>query len=78
MSTGLAAIYTREEMLSLLTEARSAYHKLATEGAVQEVRTIDRLTRFHPVDAAKLLAWIRELEAALGIMKRAQSRPVYF
>lgn len=78
MSTGLTEMFTTEELRALLQEARLAHHSLVTKGGVQEVRVFDRLTRFHPQSAKDLLAWIKELEAALGIPTRAKSRPVYF
>jgi hypothetical protein len=78
MSKSLTSLYTREELETMLREARTAQHRLATTGSVQEVRTIDRLTRFHPVDSEKLANWIKELEVALGFTTRARSRPVYF
>jgi len=78
MSAGLRAIYTEDELKDLLKQARAAYHSITTQGGVQEVRTIDRLTRFHQANAVDLLAWIHELEGALGLQRRARSSPVYF
>lgn len=76
--SSLTEIYSREQLLDLLKEARLAYHILTTRGTIQEIRTEDRLTRFHPTEAKELLKWINDLEAALGMLKRARSRPVYF
>lgn len=76
--SSLKAIYTDDELRELLREARLAYHVLTTRGTVQEVRTEDRLTRFHPTESRALLKWIQELESALGILKRGRSRTVYF
>lgn len=76
--SSLKAIYTDDELRDLLREARLAYHVLTTRGTIQEVRTEDRLTRFHPSNSEALLKWIQELESALGILKRARSRTVYF
>lgn len=76
--SSLKALYTDDELRELLKEARLAYHVLTTRGTVQEVRTEDRLTRFHPTDSGALLKWIQELEAALGILNRGRSRTVYF
>lgn len=78
MSKALRSLYTDLELEKMLREARAAQHRLATTGSVQEVRTIDRLTRFHPVDSEKLANWIKELEEALGFPTRARSRAVYF
>lgn len=78
MSKSLTSLYSRDELATMLREARAAQHRLATTGSVQEVRTIDRLTRFHPVDSEKLAGWIKDLEEALGFSTRARSRAVYF
>lgn len=74
----LTELFTPQELRDMLRDAYAARQVIATKGGLQEVRTRDQLTRFHPANIRALDEWIADLEAALGLLKRARSRPVYF
>lgn len=76
--SGLTELYSTAELQQMLRTAYAARQRIVSTGGVQEVRTRDQLTRFHPANIRALDEWIADLEAALGLLKRARSRPVYF
>jgi hypothetical protein len=75
--SALADIYSQDELREMLTQAIKAKHSIVTKGAVQEIRVLDRLTRFHKTNLADLNAHIAELQAALGKAPQARSFGVY-
>ena len=74
----LRELFTQVELREMLKKAQLARQTIATEGGVQEVRVRERHTRFHAANIKDLEQWIADLEAALGLHRRARSRPVYF
>lgn len=50
-----------------LTEAQDAYHVLAVGGQTVSVKLGDKAVAYTPANLDKLAAYIRELQAALGI-----------
>jgi hypothetical protein len=69
----LKDIYSDAQIQEMLREAVTARHQIATQGTVQEIRVLDRLTRFHKADLGKLDAHIADLNAALGRAPKARS-----
>ena len=50
-----------------LTEAQDAYHALAVGSQTVSVKLGDKAVSYTPADLDKLAAYIRELQAALGL-----------
>lgn len=50
-----------------LTDAQDAYHALAVGGQTVSVKLGDKAVAYTPATLDKLAAYIRELQAALGI-----------
>lgn len=71
---------TQEELIALLAEARSAYHRLMTGTALVELRDQNgEVVRFTAIRRADLYAYIQDLESKLcAPAARRPNRPMGF